>query len=156
MAVSAFDADAWEAKNAAMAKEAARMKGEYAVYAAKVEKPAEDVTVPFETFDTGEVKATVVAKYGQFFDDVGYVWAKDVTVEQFKDDGTLDMRLEAETCLVDRPHKCCWVAGHVKAAHRKTMLEGDDAFYCSSNGFLKVMSNAKVVSEDVKMKGLKL
>ena len=147
---------AWTAKNDAMTKEAARMKSEYAVYSAKATKPAEDVVVPFETFDSGEVKATILAKSGQFFHDVGYVWAKDITVEQYKEDGSLDMRLEADTCLFDRPHKCCWIAGHVKANHRKTTLEGDDAFYCTSNGFLKVMSNAKVVSEDVKMKGLTL
>jgi len=132
------------------------MKSEYAVYSAKADKPAEDNTVPFEMFDSGEVKATILAKLGHFFDDVGYVWAKDVTVEQYKDDGSLDIRLEAEQCLIDRPRKCCWIAGHVRAVHRTTVLEGDDAFYCSSNGFLKVMSNAKVVSEDFKMKGLKL
>jgi len=148
--------DAWDVRNAAMANEAARMKAEFAAYSAKADKPAEDVTVPFETFDSGEVKAVIVAKRGQFFKDMGYVWAKDITVEQFKEDGSLDMRLEAESCLVDRLHRCCWIAGHVKANHRKTTLEGDDAFYCSSNSFLKVMSNTKVVSEDVKMKGLKL
>jgi len=156
MSLDAFDVDAWEAKNAAMAAEAERMKGEYVVYSARVDKAAEDITVPFETFDSGEVKATVVAKRGRFFHDVGYVWAQDVTVEQYRDDGTLDVRLEAANCLLDRPHKCCWISGHVRAVHRKTTLEGDDAFYCSSNGFLKVMSNATVVSEDVKMKGLTL
>jgi len=152
----AFDADVWAAKNDAMAREAARLKADFAVYAAKSSKPAEGLTIPFEVFDSGEVKAVVIARYGQFFHDVGYVWARDITVERYKEDGELDMRLEAEQCLVDRPHKCCWIAGRVKAYHRKTTLEGVDAFYCSSNNFLKVMSNAKVVSEDVKMKGLKL
>jgi len=132
------------------------MKAEYAVYFAKVKTPAENVTVPFEMFDTGNVKAVVVAKKGQFFREVGYLWAEDITVERYGDDGSVDMRLKAEHCLVDRPHKCCWISGHVRAHHRKTTLEGDDAFYCSSNNFLKVMSNAKVVSEDVKMKGLML
>jgi len=152
----AFDADAWAAKNETMAKEAVRMRAEYAKYAAKVSKPAENLTIPIETFDSGEVKAVIIAKKGLFFREVGYIWAKDIAVERYKEDGSLDMRLEAESCLMDRPHKCCWAAGHVKAHHRKTTLEGDDAFYCSSNNFLKVMSNAKVVSEDVKMKGLKL
>jgi len=151
-----FDAEAWAEKNAAMAQEAARMKAAYAEYAAKATSPAEDVTIPFETFDGGDVKAVIVAKNGQFFNDYGYVWARGITVEQYREDGTVDMRLEAESCLLDRPHKCCWVAGRVKATHRKTTLEGVDAFYCSSNEFLKVMSNARVVSEDVKMKGLKL
>jgi len=152
----AFDADAWAAKNEAMAKEAVRMKSEYAKYSAQVRQPAENVTIPVETFESGEVKSVIIAKQGQFFNEVGYVWAKDIRVERYKEDGSLDMRLDAESCLMDRPHKCCWAAGHVTAHHRKTTLEGDDAFYCSSNNFLKVMSNAKVVSEDVKMKGLKL
>jgi len=153
---AAFDADAWAAKNAAMAAEAKRMKAEYAVYSGRIMTPAENLTIPFEIFDSGKVKSVVFAKQGQFFHDVGYVWAKDIAVERYGDDGSVDMRLEADHCLMDRSHKCCWIAGHVKAHHRKTTLEGDDAFYCSSNSFLKVMSNAKVVSEDVKMKGFML
>jgi len=156
LAAFAFDADAWAAKNAAMTREAERMKAAYEQYSAKVDTPAENVTIPIETFETGEVKAVIIAKYGQFFQQEGYTWAKDITAEQYDEDGSLDMRLEADSCLMDRPHKCCWVSGHVKAWHRKTTLEGDDAFYCTSNNFLKVMTNAKVVSEDVKMKGLKL
>jgi len=132
------------------------MKSEYGVYSAKATVPAENLTIPFEMFDTGNVKSVILAKQGQFFNDVGYIWAKDITFEKYDDDGSVDMRLEADYCLMDRPHKCCWIAGHVKAHHRKTTLEGDDAFYCSSNNFLKVMSNAKIVSEDVKMKGLML
>jgi len=156
LAASAFDTDAWVEKNAAMAREAERMKAAYETYSARIDKPAENVTIPLETFESGEVKTVIYAKFGQFFQPEGYTWAKDITAEQYDEDGSLDMRLEADSCLMDRVHKCCWIAGHVKAWHKKTTLEGDDAFYCTSNKFLKVMTNAKVVSEDVKMKGLKL
>jgi len=156
LVASAFDADAWEQRNRAMAKEAVRMKAEYAAYADKVDNPAEDVKIPFETFASGEVKAAVIAKRGQFFQDNSYVWAGGIVVEHYTEEGEVDMRLEAEKCLIDRVHKCCWAAGHVRATHKKTVLEGNDAFYCSSNSFLKVMSDVKVVSEDVKMKGLML
>lgn len=152
----AFDSASWDVKNATMLAKAEKLRGEYADYRARSTTPAEDVTVPIELFENGEIKSVLHAKRAQFFNVTGYVWAEDVVFRQFKPGGVPDLRLDAKACLVDRYSKCCWIQGHATATHRKTTVDGDDAFYCSSNSFLKVFSNAHVVSSDIKMKGMRL
>jgi len=155
-APGAFDADAWDERNAEMMEDALRMKSVYEAVSAKVVDPASDVTIPFEKFDDGTVKSFVFAKRGQLFPFSRCVWAEGVTVKQLRRDGSVDMQLNADRCLVDLNRRSCWVSGHVRAARDRTVIEGDDAYCNVSNDFLKVMSNAKVVSEDVNMKGLRL
>ena len=110
----AFDSEAWMQKRADLTNEVARLRAEYAKCAALVQAPAEDVTLPVETFPDGSVKISVHAQKAQYFLDTGLVWAEGVTVRKFKDDGSADMTLEAANCVIDRETKSGWAEGDVK------------------------------------------
>jgi len=76
----AFDSAEWLGKRELFAREAERMRGVYSNCVARLETPAENVTVPIETFPDGSVKVLVSAKRAQYFLESGLVWAEDVVI----------------------------------------------------------------------------
>ena len=146
----AFNSADWMGKREVLAREAERLMAAYTNCVAQLQTPAEDVTVPVETFDDGSVKLVVFAKKAQYFLDKGLVWAEDVVVKKFKMDGSLDARIDAKNCVVDRLTKSGWAEGPATVVHGKTTFKGDGVFFSSPDAYVKVFRNAVIVSEDLK------
>ena len=149
----AFNSEEWLGKRELFAREAERLRAAYTNCVANLQVPAEDVTVPVETFDDGSVKVMIFAKKAQYFLDKGLVWAEDVTVRRFKPDGTLEARIEAKNCVVDRFSKSGWAEGPATLVHGKTTFRGKGVYFASPEGYVKVFEQTDVDSKDLKFGG---
>lgn len=152
----AFDSEAWEARKATVDAEAERLKAAYAHYVLKVDAPSFDLQVPIEQYANGSVKTLIQARRAQFFMPDNVIWGKGITLTQFDERGKKSLQLNAENGLIDRPSGSCWVDGRVRIIHGGTMLEGVNAYYSATSDYFKVISNARIASSDISLKGLKL
>lgn len=155
LTASAFDSDAWQAKRELLSQEAERLRVKYSKLVRQVVSPATDVTVPFDTFPDGSVKTIIQAKKVQYFVDGGFVWAQGVTVRKFKRDGSLDIQIEAGECLIDRYTKSGWIEGPARLTMDKTVMDGENVYFSSPEGYVRTMRNARIVSVDLKTGGLR-
>ncbi len=151
----AFEADAWHQKRDAILLEANRLKNAYQACLKNLETPAEDVVVPIETFPDGSVKSIIHANKAQYFLKEGLVWAEGVTARKYKKDGSLDTVIVARHCVVDRVAKAGWAEGRARVTHGKTVLDGEDVYFSSPEGYVKVFKSAKVDSTDLKLGGVR-
>ena len=144
-----FNSAEWHGKRELLTREAERLRAAYSNCVAHLEVPAEDVTIPVETFDDGSVKVMVFAKKAQYFLDKGLVWAEGVVVKKFRDDGTVDARIDAKSCVVDRFSKSGWAEGAARVVHGKTTFSGRGVYFSSPESYVKVFEQSDIVSEDL-------
>ena len=152
----AFNSEEGLGKRELFARAAARLRAAYTNCVANLQVPADDVTVPVETFDDGSVKVMIFAKKAQYFLDKGLVWAEDVTVRRFKPDGTLEAYIEAKNCVVDRFSKSGWAEGLASVVHGKTAFRGKGVYFSSPEAYVKVLESSEVESADLKFGGAAL
>lgn len=155
VSANAFDSSAWDEKRRMHLVEAERLQGEYAKAVERTTEPAENVTVPFDTFEDGSVKTLVFAKRAQYFLDSGIVYAEGVTLKKLKKDGSLDARLDAESCVIDRYTKSGWAEGQTILVQGKTTFKGEGVYFSSPDGYVKVSKKSDIVSEDLSFGGLR-
>lgn len=151
---AAFDSAAWLEKRELLTQEALRLKAAYTNCVARLGTPAENVTVPIETHPDGSVKAIVFAKKAQYFMDSGFVWAEDVVVRKFKKDGTLDARIDAKNCVIDRWTKSGWAEGAAKIVQGTTTFTGRGVYFSSPEGYVKVFRETELDAKNLKTGGL--
>lgn len=152
---SAFDSVAWAEKRQALAVEVERLRVAYSNCLVNVTQPADDVTVPLETYDDGAVKTVVYARKAQYYADSGLVWAEGVVIKKFKQEGELDTRIDAHRCIVDRNTKNGWTEGMARITHHKTTMFGQGVYFSSPDAYVKVYDQSHVVSKDLKFGGLR-
>lgn len=153
-AAAAFDSEAWLGKRRLMGKESARLRKAYASCVAKLQMPADDVTIPVDTHPDGSVKTIVNAKRAQYFLKSGLVWAEGVVVRKHSQDGSLDLRIEAENCVIDRQSRSGWVDGRAKIVQGSTVFTGRNVFFSSPEEYVKVFRNVKLLTKDAKVGGI--
>jgi len=151
----AFDSAEWLGKRELFAREAERLRGVYSNCVARLETPAENVSVPVETFADGSVKVLVAAKKAQYFLDTGLVWAEDVVVRKYRPDGSEDGRIEAKNCVIDRLSKSGWAEGRATVTHDKTVFRGVGVFFSSPDSYVKVFESSDIESKDLKFGGVR-
>ena len=138
LAAHAFDSAEWLGKRQLLLLEAERLRAAYSNCLARVKSPAEDVTVPVETFADGSVKTVVVAKRAHFFVREGLVWAE----------GVQEARVEADSCVVDRATKSGWAEGRAMVMHGGTVFRGEDVYFSSPESFVHIGRNMEMESDD--------
>ena len=151
----AFNSEEWLGKRELFAREAERLRAAYSNCVARLEVPAENVTVPVETFEDGSIKVVISAEKAQYFLDSGLVWAEGVTVKKFRRDGTLDGQIDAKSCLVDRFSKSGWAEGPATVVHDRTTFKGRGVYFSSPESYVKVFEDAEIDSKDLKFGGLR-
>lgn len=151
----AFDSAKWLEKREFLTREVERLQAAYRKCSANINQPAEDVTVPLETFDDGSVKSVVHANRAQYFMKEGLVWAEGVIVKKFKPDGSLDARIDAQSCIIDRFTKSGWSEGPTKVEHKSTVFTGNGVYFSSPEGYVKIVKDSDVVSKDLKFGGMR-
>lgn len=153
-ASAAFDSTAWLARREMLAQEAERLRVAFTNCAAKVTEPAEDITVPLETFPDGSVKSSIFAKKAVLFLESDLVWAEGVTVKKVDAEGNVVSQIEAKNCVVDRVTKSGWAEGPAKISHGSTVFEGEGVYFSSPEAYVMVMRRSRIVSKDLKFGGL--
>lgn len=148
--VSAFDSAAWQEKRVALSHEADRLRAAYRQCVSAIQSPAEDVTLPLELFPSGSAKTVVHARKAQYFLNSGFVWAEGVTVRKFKRDGSLDLTLEAQNCVIDRETKSGWADGAVTLTQGESVLRGRGVYFSSPEGYLLVTQDSDIDTKDLK------
>ena len=149
MAAQAFDSAEWLGKRQLLLREAERLHAAYSNCLSRVQSPAEDVTVPVETFADGSVKTVVVAKRAYFLVHEGLVWAEGVVIRKFRADGSQEALVEAESCVVDRATKSGWAEGRARVVHGGTVFSGKDVYFSSPESFVHVCRETEMESSDM-------
>jgi len=152
-AAFAFDSTAWDVKRNLHRNEALRLRAAYSNCVARLQQPADDVTIPVDQYEDGSVKSIIYAKRAQFFLDTGLVWGEGVVVRKYDRDGALDSRIDASSCVVDRYSKSGWAEGDAKVVHGKTTFTGRGVYFSSPESYVKVFEGSDIVSEDLKFGG---
>lgn len=145
----AFDSTAWFEKRDALSREADRLREAFRQCASDLQTPAEDVTVPLETFPDGSVKIVVHARRAKYFLTSSFVYAEGVTVRKFKRDGSPDLTLEAENCVIDRQTKSGWAEGAATLTQGETVLRGRRVYFSSPEGYVRVTQDSDIDSKDL-------
>lgn len=148
---SAFDSVAWHDQREVFAREAERLRGCYSNCLAQVNSPAENVSIPVESYADGAVKTVVNAAKAQLFLQDDLVWAEDVEVKRFAHDGSVEGRIDAKNCVVDRQSKSGWAEGPAAVTQGKTSFCGEGVYFSSADGYVKVFARAQVDSQDLKL-----
>lgn len=152
-AALAFDSAEWLEKRELLTQEAERLRAAYKDCEKKATEPAEDVTIPVDTFPDGSVKLTIHAEKAQYFHSKGLVWAENLKVLKFDRDGEEDSRVEAKHCLFDKETKSGWAEGPTKFTHGKTTFRGNGVYFSSPEGYVMVLEDADIESKDLKFGG---
>ena len=153
-ASAAFNSSEWLVKREMLTREAERLRTAYSNCVARLSAPAEDITIPIETFPDGSVKSSVHAQKAMFFLDTGMVWAEDVTVRKVDADGKVTAQIDAKNCVIDRSTRSGWAEGPAKLRHGTTEFEGEGVYFSSPDGYVMVTRRSKIVSKDLKFGGL--
>lgn len=143
----------WMGKREMLKHEADRLREAYVTHLARATEPAEDVTIPLDTYENGSVKLVFAAKKAQIFAGEDFILAWDVTIRKLDEKGVELSRVEADCCLVDRTTKSGWAEGPVKIANEKTTFSGENVYFSSLEGYVMSLAKSKLVSTDMKLGG---
>lgn len=121
-----------------------RLRAAYADCVKKLESPAENVSLPLESYPDGTVKSRLTAARAHMFMDSSFVWAEKIRVEQYKPDGTLAASLDAENCVVDRNTKSGWVEGAAKMVYGDNSVRGRGIYFSLPREFIKIFSESEI------------
>ena len=105
--------------------------------------PVENLTLPLDYFPNGRVKAQLRAKKAQIFSD-GMIFAENVEVELFAEDGGADGKLMAEGCLFDRKAKHGYCAGRVHVEKNGDQLKGRGMYFSIEEQFIKILDECVI------------
>ena len=146
-AVSAFSSEKWLAERGDDS-DALRRRAAYAACAKKInakqEAPAENVSIPIESFSDGTVKSRVTAARAHVFAESGLIWGEKIRVEQYRDDGSVYASLDAENCIVDRKTKSGWVAGAAQMVYGDASVKGRGIYFSLAREFIKIFSQSEI------------
>ena len=147
----AFDSADWRGKRELFAREAERLTSAYSNCVARLKEPAENVTIPVETYPDGSVKTLVRADKAQYFFQEGLVWGEGVEVRRLGTNGVVEARIEAKSCVVDRNSRSGWAEGAAKVTQGKTVFSGRGVYFSAADSYVRVFENTSVESDDLKL-----
>ena len=147
-AANAFDSAEWLGKRELLLREAERLRAAYSNCLSKVLTPAEDVTIPVETFEDGSVKSMVSAKKAQFFQRDGMIWAEGVVITKFAQDGSREACVEAERCRFDRFTKSGWAEGRASFVQGDMRFGGKGVYFSSPESYVHVSAESDFETSD--------
>ncbi|MBR0196525.1 MAG: hypothetical protein IJQ34_00135 [Kiritimatiellae bacterium] len=151
-----FDAEAWFARREEMVRDSERLQEAYKDCLEKIKTPAEEVTIPVESYEDGSVKASVFAIRAEFFQEEGLVWAEDIVISYFSETGEEIARLDAKSCLVDKNTRSIWAEGFTRVVHGGTTISGDGIYFSLAEEYIIISSNSEISSTDLKLGGIRL
>ena len=156
LSANAFDSAGWLEQRAMLDVEAERLRAAYAKYQRLANEAAESIVVPVESYPDGSIKTSIGANRAQFFLADGFIWGEGVAVRQFKRNGELDMRLDADNCVVDRDTRSGWVEDHAHAEFRdEAILDGDRVYFSATEEYLKIFTNTVLRADGKELRSVR-
>ena len=156
LSANAFDSAEWLGQRALLDREADRLRAAYAKFSDLATEPAETIIVPVEGYSNGSIKTSIAAKRAQFFLKEGFIWGEGVEVRQFKRDGAVDMKLDADNCVVDRETRSGWVEDHAHAEFRdEAVLDGDRVYFSAPEEYLKIFTNTVLRADGKELRSVR-
>ena len=143
LAASAFSSAEWLEKRGDDS-DVLRLRAAYADCVKKLESPAENVSIPIESFPDGTVKSRITAARAHMFPDSGFVWGEKIRVEQYKEGGKIYASLDAENCVVDRKTRSGWVEGAAEMTYGDASVKGRGIYFSLTNEFIKIFSQSEI------------
>ena len=83
-------------------------------------------------------------------------FTENVVVRRLAPDGSVETRIDARSCVVDRFTKSGWAEGAARVQHGKTSLAGKDVYFSSPESYVRIFEGADLQSEGVKVKEVRL
>mgnify|MGYP007070199851 CR=1 FL=1 len=151
LTLQAFDSRSWLAERADDSGKT-RLEEAYAQLKDSGGLPAEDVSLPIERFDDGRVRAKLHAARAWMFTDSDCVIGEDVKVERFKDDGTVEVAISAESVIADRKAKTLLVPGEAKLAADMALATGREVYFSFGDETLRVYKATRIVTKALNLK----
>ena len=141
---SAFSSEKWLAERGDDS-DMMRLRAAFEECRKKDEAPAEDVSIPLETYPDGTVKSRISAARANIFPNSGFIYAEKIRVEQYKEDGkTVSASLDAENCVVDRTTKSGWVQGAAQMVYGDSSVRGRGIYFSLTREFIKIFSESEI------------
>lgn len=152
LSAAAFNRAAWLDQRRNVHIDAAKMSQAYVKYAALVREPAENVTIPIQSYPDGKVRSSVFAAKAYLFLKEDLVWGADVHVREFDPAGKVTASFRAKNILVDRRRKVGWVPSSAEIEYSGTIVAGRGNYVDFNDKFISISSSAKVVSRNLQLK----
>ena len=105
--------------------------------------PVENLVLPLATNANGRVSALLRAEKAQIIGE-DLIFARNVKVDMFLPDGSLDGTLVAEDCLVSRATKRGYCRGAVDVKKGTDHLKGRGMFFSTDDKFIKLLSECEI------------
>jgi len=105
--------------------------------------PIENLRLPLERYEDGTLKTQVRAGVA-LVPPEGLIVASNVVVEMFAPDGTLDLRMEAEDCRLDRQQGAADSSSRVRVERGDVTLSGEGFVWSGEKKRVRIKSKARV------------
>ena len=143
-----FDSEAWNAK-CADETEINRLKAEYDKCLAVTNSAADNIELPIEQYESGNIKSRLRAEKAQMFLTSGLVWGQGITVEQYDENGQVTGSLKADNCIIDRKKVVGWVPGSATATMGDVTISGRGIYFSFKEEFVKIMADPEITVKSV-------
>jgi len=105
--------------------------------------PIENLRLPLERYEDGTLKTQVRAG-AALVPPEGLIVASNVVVEMFAPDGTLDLRMEAEDCRLDRERGAADSSSAVRVQRGDVKLSGKGFVWSGEKKRVRIKAEARV------------
>jgi lipopolysaccharide assembly outer membrane protein LptD (OstA) len=110
------------------------------------------VRVPLEVYDNGQVKVSVTAGTASPQEN-GHIFATDVRIEMFTEEGVVEGVITAESCDVDRENEVVTSTTDVNYQRDGLTISGTGFEWRGTNQSFRILKNARVVFQREALKG---
>lgn len=108
--------------------------------------PAAGIRMPVSQFADGRTKTLLTAKRALISPDTMLIKAFDIHVEVYREDGSVEMTLDASSFLFDRSLMLGYTAERVTFVQGSESLTGVGACFDAQASYLKILSAAELKS----------
>jgi len=111
------------------------------------------VRVPLEVYDSGQVKVSVTAATASPQEN-GNIFATDVRIEMFTEDGAVEAVITAESCNVDRVNDVVTSTTDVSYKRDGLFISGTGFEWRGTNQSFRILENARVIFQREELRGI--
>ncbi len=110
---------------------------------AEMKTPVENLVLPLDYHDNGRVRATIRAEKAQMLAD-GILIAEKIKLEMFRDNGSVEGSLTADSCIYDRTRKLGYSPGKAFMVRDSDSLSGRKLYFSTEEQYVKIMAECEV------------
>lgn len=105
--------------------------------------PVENLVLPVESWDNGAVRTRIKATKAQLL-ELRYIFAENVTIEMFDDQGGKTGELQAADCLFDRKEKRGYCKGQVQGEKDGDSISSVGMYFSASKQYVRLLSAGEI------------